>query len=110
LVLARDRRMRRIDKTGEAFGEPMVAPRLLALSVHPLLHDGPVAVVRHDKAVQVELEPVLHRRAIDLCNEPARRGEGGAIEADPGADVPELMRGPPRMSPAAAAHMNAEFT
>jgi hypothetical protein len=88
----------------------MVAPRLLALSVHPLLHDGPMAVVGHDKAVQVELEPVLHRRAIDLCNEPARRGEGGAIEADPGADVAEFMRGPPRMGPAAAAHMNAEFT
>ena len=56
--------MRRIDKTGKTFGEPVVAPRLLALSVHPLLHDGPVAVVGHDKAVQVELEPVLHRRAI----------------------------------------------
>jgi hypothetical protein len=51
LGLAGNRRMRRVDKAGEAFGEPMVAPRLPAVSIHFLLDDGPVAVVGHDEAV-----------------------------------------------------------
>ena len=107
--LAGNRRMRRVDKAGEAFGEPMVAPRLPAVAVHPLLHDRPVPVIGHDKAVQVEVEPVLHRSTVDFCDEPARRGECGAVKADLGTDVLELMRGPTRMRPAAAAHMNAKI-
>ena len=51
LGLAGNRRMRRVDKAREAFGEPMVAPRLPAVAVHSLLDDGPVAVVGHDEAV-----------------------------------------------------------
>ena len=51
LGLAGNRRMRRVDKAGEAFGEPMVAPRLPAVAVHPLLDDGPMAVVGDDEAV-----------------------------------------------------------
>src|SRR6516164_10811165 len=101
--------MRRVDKAREAFGKPMVAPRLPAVTVHPLLHDGPVTVVGHDEAVQVEVEPVLHRRAVDLRDKPARRGERRAIEADPHADIVEFMRGSPRMSAAATAYVNAEF-
>jgi len=61
----------------------MVAPRLSAVAVHSLLHDGPVAVVGHDEAVQVEVEPILHRRAVDLGDEPARRRQCRAIKADP---------------------------
>ena len=87
----------------------MVAPGLPAVAIHPLLHDSPAAVIGHDETVQVEVKPVLHGCAVDLCDEPARRGERRAIEADPGADVLELMRGPPRVSPAPAAHMNAEL-
>src|SRR5580693_10195480 len=101
--------MRRVDKAREVFGKPMVAPRLPAAAIHSLLHDGPVAVVGHDEAVQVEVEPVLHGRAVDLRHEPARRGERRAVEADPRSDVAELMRGSPRMSSTAAAHMDAEF-
>jgi hypothetical protein len=100
--------MRRVDKAGEAFGKPMIAPRLPAGAVHPLLHDRPVAVVGDDKAVQVEVEAVLHRSTVDLGDEPARRGECGAVKADPGADALELKWGAPRVSPATAAHMNAE--
>ena len=97
LGLARNRRMRRVHKAREAFGEPMVAPRLPAVPVHPLLDDSPVAVVGHDEAVQVEVEPVLHRWPVDLRNEPARRGECGAVEANPRADVAEFMRCPTRV-------------
>jgi hypothetical protein len=109
LGLAGNRRMRRVNKATKAFRDPMVAARLPAVAVHRLLHDGPVTVIGHDKAVQVEVEPVLHRGTVDLGDQPARRGECGAIKADPRADIAELMRGPPRVSPAAAAHMNAKF-
>ena len=68
-----------------------------------------MAVVGHDEAVQVEVEPVLHRWPVDLRNEPARRGDCGSVEANPRADVAEFMRCPTRVSPAAAAHMNAKF-
>jgi hypothetical protein len=61
----------------------MVAPCLSAVALHSLLHDGPVAVVGHDKAVQIEVEPILHRRAVDLGDEPARRRQCRAIKADP---------------------------
>ena len=87
----------------------MVAPRLSALAVHPLLHDDPVPIIGDDKAVQIEVEPVLHRGTVDLRNEPARRGKRTAIKADPRSDVAELMRGSPRMSSTAAAHVNAEL-
>jgi hypothetical protein len=75
----------------------MVAPRLSAVAVHSLLHDGPVAVVGHDKAVQVEVEPILPRRTVDLGDEPARRRQWRAIKADPRANVLEPMLGPPRI-------------
>jgi hypothetical protein len=32
--------MWRIDKALKAFGQPMVSARLLAIGVHPLLHDS----------------------------------------------------------------------
>src|SRR6516165_4605946 len=64
-----DRRMRIIDKTGQPFGQPMISPRLSALAIHPLLHDGPPAVVGYDEAVQVEVETILYGGAVDLGNE-----------------------------------------
>src|SRR5262245_44422660 len=77
--------MGRVNKATKAFGEPMVAARLSAVAVHPLLHNGPMTVIGHDKAVQVQVEPVLHRGTVDLGDEPARRGECSAVEADPRA-------------------------
>src|SRR5215211_4239246 len=74
----------------------MVAARLLEGAVHALLHDHPSAVVGDDEAVQVKLEAVLHRGAVDLGDEAARIREGGAVEADPLARRFELLRGLPR--------------
>ena len=87
----------------------MIAARLPRVAVHALLHDHPAAVVGDDEAVQVELEAVLHRGAVDLGDEPARRGQRRAVEADPLADRDELVRRLPRMPAAPAADMEAEL-
>ena len=50
------------------------------------------AVVGDDEAVQIEIEAVLHRGAVDLGDEAARLGERGAVEADALADGDELLR------------------
>ena len=49
----------------------MIAACLPALAVHALLHHRPVAVVGDDKAMQVEIEAVLHGGAVDLGDETA---------------------------------------
>ena len=50
----------------------MIAARLTALPIHPLLHDSPLTIIGHDEAVQIEIEAVLNRGAVDLGNQPAR--------------------------------------
>ena len=87
----------------------MVAARLAGVAVHPLLDDDPAPVVGDDEAVQIEVEAVLHRGAVDLGDEAARGRERGAVEADPVADRDELMRGLARMRAASAADIEAEF-
>src|SRR5579883_115806 len=87
----------------------MVTPRLAPLVAHALLDHDPMAVVGDDEAMQVKLEPVLHRGAVDLGDKPAGRGESGAVEADLFADGRQLLRRFARMFAAAAADMETEF-
>jgi hypothetical protein len=61
---------------------PMVAARLLLVPVHALLHDRPLAVVGHEKPVQIKVEAILDGGAVDLRNESTRARQLGAIEAD----------------------------
>ena len=51
----------------------MIAASLPLRAVHALLHHHPMAVVGDDEAVQVELKAILHRGAVDLGDQPARR-------------------------------------
>jgi hypothetical protein len=76
---------------------------LPAIAVHALLHHDPVSIIGDDETVQIEIEPVLDRGAIDLGDEPTRSGEIRAIEADAIADGDELVRGLSRVLAAAAA-------
>ena len=87
----------------------MVAARVPAVAVHALLHHDPFAVVGHDEAVQIEIEAVLHRGAVDLGDEPAAPRQRRAVEADALADGDQFLRRLPRMRAAAAADMEAEF-
>ena len=88
---------------------PVVAARLPLVAVHALLHDGPLAVVGDEEAVQVEIEAVLHGGAVDLGDQPAGARQPGAVEADALAEQPQFVRRLARMLAAAAADMDAEF-
>src|SRR5260370_1404758 len=80
------------NKSGKSFARPVKGPRLLAPAVHALLHDSPLAVVSDDEAVQVEIETILHTRAVDLRNQAARLGKSGSVDADTVADGDQFLR------------------
>ena len=88
---------------------PVVAARLPLVAVHALLHDGPMAVVGDEEAVQVEVEAVLHGGAVHLGHQPAGARQRRRIEADPLAERRQLVRRAPGMLAAAAADVDAEF-
>ena len=66
-------------------------------------------IIRHDEAMQVEIETVLNRGTVDLGDEPARFGERRAINSHTIADGHELARRVPRMPAAASADVDAEL-
>ena len=109
LVDTVDGRMRFVDEAPKAFGQPVIPPGLAAVAVHALLDHDPASIVGDDEAVEIEVEAVLDRRAVDLGDEPARPGERCAVEAGPIADRDKLMRRLARVVAAAAADMDAEF-
>ena len=88
----------------------MIAPGLPAIAIHALLHHDPVSVIGDDETVQIKVEPILDRSAIDLGDEPARPGEIRAVEADAIADSDQLVRCLSRVLPASAADMDAELS
>ena len=61
---------------------PVIAARLALVAVHALLHDGPVAIIRDDEAVQVEIETILHGGAINLSHQAAGPCKFLCIDAD----------------------------
>jgi hypothetical protein len=61
---------------------PVVSARLFLFTVHALLHDGPLAIVRDEEAVQVEIETVLHGGAVDLGDQAACARQLGAVKTD----------------------------
>ncbi len=69
----------------------MVAPGRSPLAVHPLLDHCPFALVRDEEAVQVKVEAVLERRAVDLGDQPACAGELAAVEPGLVAAPPESL-------------------
>ena len=61
-----DRCVRLVNKARHALRKPMIPPGLLEVPVHSLLNDSPTTIVCDDKAVQIQLEPVLDRGAVDF--------------------------------------------
>jgi hypothetical protein len=104
-----DRRVRLIDEAPQPLGQPVIAPGLATITVHTLLDHNPVAVIGDNETVEVEVEPVLDRRAVDLGDEATCCGEPRAVDTDPVADRDELMRRLARMLAAPAANMDAEL-
>src|SRR5580693_9612229 len=66
-------------------------------------------VVGDDEAVQIKVEPILNRGAVDLRHQTADVGERGAVDPDPIADRGEFKRRLARLLAAAAADMDSEF-
>ena len=87
----------------------MIAPGLAAFAVHALLHDDPSAVIGDDETVEVEVEAVLNRGAVDLRDQSARFCERRAVDAGPLANRHELVGRAPGVAAAAAADMDAEL-
>jgi hypothetical protein len=87
----------------------VVAAGGAGIVLHALLDHDPLAVVGDDETVQVELEAVLDRGAVDLGDEAAGAGERRAVEADAVADRDEFIGSLPRMPAPAAADMKAEL-
>ncbi|MDR6138106.1 hypothetical protein QE438_001410 [Pseudoxanthomonas sp. SORGH_AS 997] len=109
LARALDGRVRRIDEVLQPFGQPVIATRLPAGGVHALLHHHPLAVVADDEAVQIQVEPVLHRRAVHLGHQPAGARQRRAVHAGALAHRQQLVGRGPRMPAAPAAHMQAQL-
>jgi len=68
----------------------MIPASLPPLGVHPLLNHDPLAVVGHDEAVEIKIEAVLHRGAVDY--QPARLCQRAAIKPDLLSDRDQLVR------------------
>ncbi len=109
LAGALDRCVRRINKALQPLGKPVITPRLARLAVHPLLDHDPMAIVGDDEAVQIEVEAVLHRGAVDLGDQPAGAREPSAVETDLVADRRELVGRLARVPAATAADVQAKL-
>jgi hypothetical protein len=107
--LALDGVVRLLDERAGAIPQPVVAPGLPLVGIHPLLHHRPVAVVGNHKAVQVQIEAVLHGRAVHLGDQPAGPHQGRRIEGNPLTQRQQFVRRAARMPAAATAHVNAQL-
>jgi hypothetical protein len=96
-------------RSAHQLGKPVIAPGLAAIAVHALLDHDSVSVIGDDEAVQIEVEPILGRCAVDLGDKPACFGERGAIELDPITDRDQFMGRPARVIAASAADMDTEL-
>src|SRR5262245_8228581 len=88
---------------------PVIASRLALVAVHALLHYRPGAIIGDEEAMQIELEPVLDSRTIDLGHKPAGTGKAGRIEANALAKRAQFLRRASGMPAASAANMDAEL-
>ena len=94
-----------VDKAAHAFREPVISAGLLEITIQSLLNDSPMTLVGDDKAVQIQLEPVLHGGTVHFCHQSAGCGELGSIEPLSLSDLDQLVRGLSGILAASAADM-----
>ena len=61
----------------------MIPASLLAVAIHSLLDDNPLAIIGHDESVQIKIKAILHGGAVHLGDEPARIRERRPVKAYP---------------------------
>lgn len=105
-----DSGVRLVDKAPQTFGKPVITLGLTAVAVHALLDHDPVSVIGDDEAMEIEVKPILDRRAINLGDKPARSGERRAIKTDPITDRDKLMWRLARVIAAPATNMDTELS
>ena len=104
-----DRRVRLVDERAGAVPDPVIAPRLPARAVHPLLHDHPGPVVGDDEAVQVSSKPSCTAALSTFATRRLARTSAGASRPTLVAERGQLVGRAARVAPAAAAHVQAEL-
>ncbi len=87
----------------------MVAARLPLVAIHALLNDRPFALVGHEETMQVKVEAVLYRGAVDFSHEAAGPRQGQPVNTDAFAGCCQFLRRAARMLAAATADMNAKL-
>src|SRR6266581_608799 len=87
----------------------MIAASHSAPLVQPLLHDGPLTLRGHDKAVKVNLKTVADCVVVDARRQPAGAHQGFTIKTATLRNRSQFLRGVARKSSAAAADIDAEF-
>ena len=87
----------------------MIATGFATPRIHALLNDGPSAAACHEKAMQIQPETILHRGAVDLCNQTARASELHAVEPRAFCDGEQLGRRFARMLAPPTAHEQPEL-
>src|SRR5712671_1282973 len=88
---------------------PMIAPGLALAAVHALLHHRPLAVVGDEEAVQIQIETVLHRGAVDLRHQTAGADKSLTVKSEPLAQSLEFPGRSPGMLAASAADVNTNL-
>ena len=87
--------MRLLNEGGKRSRMPVIAPGLTLCAVHALLHNRPIALIRDEEAVQIEIEAVLDGCAVDLRHKPAGARKRRRVEPNPIPKPHQLFRGAP---------------
>ena len=109
VVRAFDRCMGRIEKVLQRFGQPVIASRFTATLMHALLYDTPAAIIGDNERVQIQIEPVLHRCAVDFGNQLAGPRQGRSVQPGLFANTDQFIRRLARLCAFAAANMKSQF-
>lgn len=109
LRLTENRRVGVGDKIPDACGVPVVAAGGAILRVHPLLHNGPLAVSGDDEGMQVKLKTVGHGIVVHAGGKAAGSRKRVSIESRFQAEAAKLIGSAYRVPSAPAAHHQPEF-
>ena len=74
LAWAVNRAVRLVDEAGQTIRVPMVTTGPSLVAIHALLHHRPVAIICHEKTVQIEMKASCTTRAFDLRHQAADAG------------------------------------
>ncbi len=101
--------VRLLDEAFQSLGLPVIAAGLPLVAVHALLHNHPFGIFGDNEAVQIKIEAILHRRAVDFGNQTTRVRQCGAVEAYAISKRDQLLRCLSRVRAPASANIQAKL-